>query len=321
MPMQTQSKEMLKGKVGIEQFYDAFSWNVEKDQLYLEDANASTGYKAFPERFATVRVDTDGKRTALGVARGRYEVIQNAQVLETVEKILGIGGGEPFDYGIKDNGARFNFRLLFPKYLYPNVNDKNDFIQLCLAIKGSHDCSSGLTAEVQPIRSYCTNGLVWFGKSYSVSSVRHTSSAGLKLNDLGRVLGFAVQEFEDSGEALRKLSQRKMKPVEISDYVANVLGVKDENDVSTRSKNIADEILSLAHRGKGNRGETLWDAYNGVSVVNDKGIGLDKIDASKKEYSLANCVPCCGRCNWVKSDHFTKDEMVELGKVIKTFVN
>lgn len=63
--------------------------------------------------------------------------------------------------------------------------------------------------------------------------------------------------------------------------------------------------------------------YCGESVVWNKhskdGISgpynLDRIDSSKG-YSTTNCVVCCGLCNYTKSDTFTYDEMLRLGRTI-----
>jgi hypothetical protein len=50
---------------------------------------------------------------------------------------------------------------------------------------------------------------------------------------------------------------------------ALVLKIKSEEDISTRSKNLVEEIVRLAEAGRGNDlpgvWGTLWTAYNGVS--------------------------------------------------------
>jgi hypothetical protein len=35
----------------------------------------------------------------------------------------------------------------------------------------------------------------------------------------------------------------------------------------------------------------------------DKGIGIDRIDSSKQEYSMETCKACCGSCNMMKADY------------------
>jgi len=53
--------------------------------------------------------------------------------------------------------------------------------------------------------------------------------------------------------------------------------------------------------------------------IEDKGVGLDKINPRLKKYSLNNVVPCCKRCNWIKMDWFSFQGMKKIGKLIKTF--
>lgn len=53
---------------------------------------------------------------------------------------------------------------------------------------------------------------------------------------------------------------------------------------------------------------------------NNKGCAyyLDRKD-SFEGYSVENCVVCCSRCNQAKSNFFTYEQWVEIGKVIKSF--
>lgn len=258
--------KLIESKVTLDQFHSAFKWKVEKENLYIQN-----GLIDVPGFFATVRVNEDGTKTPLGVVKGRYEVIENSQVLEAVEKILGVGAGVPYDYQVQNHGARFAFRLLFPKYLAPNVNDKSNFLQLCLSVKGSHDGSSGLVVELSPILRYCLNGLLNLGKAHAVSSVRHSSGASLKLDRIKTVFGLVEEEFDTFGLQLGRLSEVTLNRIQIRDYVKNVLGVTESDDqkISTRTRNVIADIESLAIQGRGNHGETLWDAYQGVTEYVD----------------------------------------------------
>lgn len=49
--------------------------------------------------------------------------------------------------------------------------------------------------------------------------------------------------------------------------------------------------------------------------LSPRGVGLDRKD-DDGGYTIENVVPCCGRCNRVKSSDFTYEEMVLLGQVI-----
>jgi len=45
--------------------------------------------------------------------------------------------------------------------------------------------------------------------------------------------------------------------------------------------------------------------------LNKTGSGLDRVNNSKG-YELNNVVPCCKRCNMIKSDYLTYNQMLEL---------
>lgn len=53
-------------------------------------------------------------------------------------------------------------------------------------------------------------------------------------------------------------------------------------------------------------------------VVETKGIGLDRLNNSVKCYETGNVVACCGRCNWIKCDWFTEEQMLKIGAVIRS---
>lgn len=50
--------------------------------------------------------------------------------------------------------------------------------------------------------------------------------------------------------------------------------------------------------------------YCNRSLLNETGLGLDRIDNNKKlGYTIDNVLPCCGDCNRTRGDRFTVDEM------------
>lgn len=57
--------------------------------------------------------------------------------------------------------------------------------------------------------------------------------------------------------------------------------------------------------------------YNNCTYcgTSDK-IGADRLDNSKG-HMKNNCVPCCYRCNAIRSNHFTYEQMLKIGKFIK----
>lgn len=48
-------------------------------------------------------------------------------------------------------------------------------------------------------------------------------------------------------------------------------------------------------------------------------LSIDRVD-NDKGYSLSNIVVCCNRCNTIKGNWFSYDEMIELGKTIARLI-
>lgn len=57
--------------------------------------------------------------------------------------------------------------------------------------------------------------------------------------------------------------------------------------------------------------QVVWAPRGGRGATN-----LDRKDGSKG-YARENCVVCCGECNRIKSDEYSYDEMILIGKFLK----
>lgn len=60
-----------------------------------------------------------------------------------------------------------------------------------------------------------------------------------------------------------------------------------------------------------------WQEYR-HQVHGGTGSNLDRMD-SAKPYDQDNVVVCCGRCNYAKNDHFTYEEWLQIGTVIRSW--
>lgn len=66
---------------------------------------------------------------------------------------------------------------------------------------------------------------------------------------------------------------------------------------------------------------TFWNTpceYCNKVILNEKGIGLDRLDNSLG-YVKTNVVPCCGDCNYIKGTRLTHDEMKVAMKAVLEF--
>lgn len=72
-------------------------------------------------------------------------------------------------------------------------------------------------------------------------------------------------------------------------------------------------LLSLEEYEKALNGEKCFYCGGGIGK---NGTGLDRLDCSKP-YEVGNVVACCKPCNLVKNDSISKDEMLEIVKLLK----
>jgi len=57
--------------------------------------------------------------------------------------------------------------------------------------------------------------------------------------------------------------------------------------------------------------ENYWNSgciYCSKILTNETGCGLDRLD-NNEGYIKTNVVPCCGKCNQIRNNHLTHDEM------------
>lgn len=54
---------------------------------------------------------------------------------------------------------------------------------------------------------------------------------------------------------------------------------------------------------------------NDKTKIRAKRLTIDRVD-NNKGYEINNIVLCCYRCNSIKGDYFTKEEMLKIGKII-----
>jgi DNA-binding transcriptional MerR regulator len=99
--------------------------------------------------------------------------------------------------------------------------------------------------------------------------VKHTKDVHQNLANIREIMDVANAEFEATAEQYRLLARKSINQADLRRYVRNVFKVEENEEGSTRLKNIMEEIVRLAEAGLGNelasvRG-TLWTAYNGVS--------------------------------------------------------
>lgn len=138
--------------------------------------------------------------------------------------------------------------------------------------------------------------------------------------------------FEESRKRhSKKNTQVKEKKEKIKEEVIKAKERKKQSAELRRAKNLVSDYKWHDVNTHGFNDEVDFDGQWIVDNIFDKGciycgetdwrkLGCDRID-NTKPHTKDNVVPCCTRCNKLRSNKFTVDEMKEIGAVIKRIEN
>jgi|TARA_B100001094_G_C18184520_1_gene802922 phage/plasmid-like protein (TIGR03299 family) len=254
------------------------NWNVSKVPTYYEitQNNLGGGTSCRDKEtghFVTIR---DDKQSVLGNVGTKYEVLQNQEAFEPFKVIL--------DYGFTletagsiDEGKKVWILAKTPeKYL---VGD--DAVDDYILMYTSHDGSSGSCFRDVYIRVVCNNTLqAGLGRGTSVEyKLRHTSSIHERVNELTTQLKERNGNVKLAMDEMNRMVDVDMTPEMLKLYIESVMPVLKNRHresvpelgiwVRNKTKPVYDKITDLFYNGKGNKGRTVWDAYNAITEYHD----------------------------------------------------
>jgi phage/plasmid-like protein (TIGR03299 family) len=235
-------------------------WEVELVSLVTADTQARVTHRA-------VRRTSDSR--VLGVVGPRYAPLQNKDAFSWFQPFLDAKEAALHTAGSLKSGSRI--WVLAKLNRDPLVIAEGDEVEKFLLLSHGHDGSLAVRCGFTPVRVVCQNTLALAHGSDASKLIRlkHTKDVLENLANVREVMNLANAEFEATAKQYRRLARKNVNQADLRKYVRRVLKIESEEDMSTRSKNIVEEIVRLAEAGRGNdlpsvRG-TLWTAYNGVS--------------------------------------------------------
>jgi phage/plasmid-like protein (TIGR03299 family) len=235
-------------------------WEVELVPLVTADTQARVTHRA-------VRRTSDAR--VLGVVGPRYAPLQNKDAFGWFQPFLDAKEAALHTAGSLKSGSRI--WVLAKLDRDPLVIAEGDTVEKFLLLSHGHDGSLAVRCGFTPVRVVCANTLALAHGSDASKLIRlkHTRDVLENLANVREIMDLANQQFEATAEQYRRLARKSVNQTDLRKYVKRVLKIESEEDISTRSKNIVEEIVRLAEAGRGNdlpavRG-TLWTAYNGVS--------------------------------------------------------
>lgn len=260
--------------------------HVTKSPIYLGNGTGVDGF------YALTATTKRGDSRCLNVVSDRYSVIQNEDVfrtmseafkgtgLEYVPSCIGtIGGLKKFFISVAVGDDNGGFVVNGDKF-YGNIN----FIT-------SHD-GGAFHAHDSLTRIVCSNTLraSMEGAKNMSFKIRHKGDIQAKCSELSSYLKDVFTAREQFIDQMGELAEQKVGGDDIRNVVAGYF-VKEstsklDKGFSTRTLNMIDGISTLAVKGRGNSGRTMYDVLNGATEYWSSGDGVGKNSSvGKRAYS------------------------------------
>jgi phage/plasmid-like protein (TIGR03299 family) len=209
---------------------------------------------------------TDGK--ILGVVGPKYTPLQNREAFDWFEPFLETG-----ECSLETAGSLYDGKKI---WALARINkDCSEIVpgdDVCkyLTLSNSHDGTTAIRPMLTPVRSVCQNTLALAHKHQASQfiRIRHTRSAKLNLEKVRELINLANNTFEATAEQYRFLASRSFNQKDVEKYVKECLEVDESKEISTRTKNIIQDVLERLENPRQNLPGvygTYWAAYNAFS--------------------------------------------------------
>jgi phage/plasmid-like protein (TIGR03299 family) len=219
----------------------------------------------------------------LGIMKGQYECIQNAEAFQFFDNLIGQGKAVYDTAGALRGGKQVWLLAKIDGTIKINGEDHRTY-GLMLT---SHDGSYSLQVQWVLERVVCANTLsVALKGASNVCKIRHTPNWKNMESEAARVLGLGEHYFKSIQECLNGLNEKLLTKEQMADFTALLLPVADETKDNTRIKNIRSEISDLFTKGEGNKGASRWDALQAVTDYADHSMTIRGKNSSRLESSL-----------------------------------
>ena len=250
-------------------------WQVLRETIYRQEED---GYQEVSSHKALIR---DKDRRLLGVVSNFYQPLQNIDAFKWFDILLHEGEVNLETAGSLKQGKRV--WILAKINMNPVEIQDGDAICPYLLLHNSHDGSTAIWIQFTPVRVVCWNTLSWAAasrfqdeKNQKALRIRHNSNIEEKLNIAHQSLDLAKQIFNQSIDEYSAMARKSITQELFELYLSNIFEIEDPTE--HRAFPLIQENFES---GKGNQGNSLWDAYNGFTEWLDHQRG--KSDISRLE--------------------------------------
>ncbi len=246
------------------------NWEVTKEKMEaVVPVNGTYRAVGVPDHYAVIRRKVENGITrldSLGVVGEQYKCQQNYSAFSFFDRLIQTGKVQYHTAGSLKGGriiwvlARVQGTLQIAK---------DDLVDKYLLITTSHDGSRPVTVAFSPIRVVCANTLSLALKGATGDkrlTVRHTASAGARIQDAGAFLAGVDDLFEQNATVFRYLARRSIRTIELDNYLRTLFPDPAETAKRNSARATREKILARFEAGIGTdtTSATWWRGYNAI---------------------------------------------------------
>lgn len=238
------------------------NWTVSKRPLFDANNNASGAYGIY----------RDDNNLCLGLAKDRYAIIQNSEVLDLLLEATSQVGIESQGGGIIDQG-----RKIYYQFPLSDVTIGASTTKRYITALSSHDGSSTIGFGATNVNVYCSN--TFFRAMQDLSKVKHTASYREKLEPIIRNLQTSLIGEQTVIDNLTVLSNTYITGNLDDDFLLSIIGGDAE---STRTKNRLELVRSAISIEENVHGHNYFSVFNGITRFTNHLSNYRDLDSKRK---------------------------------------
>lgn len=268
----------------IEDALDAANLNFITESSEL--LGATSGLVA-PDHKMLYRPDTN---QVLGIVGRNYQPIQNSLAMAFMDVIVQEHGFTYKKAISRNNGATSVIVAESERTTAIRVGDE---VSKEIKLVNGFDGKNGFSVEFSMMRLVCLNGMVKPEKESAIK-FKHTINVESRMETALKVFNKSINIHEQFIAQSKALAQKALDKAMVEEFLNNLW--PSESNKNDKKK---ERILEIAHTGKGNTGNTMWDLYNGVTEWVDHYASKDEnrtdyanfgsgVKLKEKAWNLAN---------------------------------
>ena len=255
----------------------SLDWEVMTEPVYWYNLKQwKSPFSEIEGKRAIIRKDTE---EVFAIMSDGYTPVQNRTCFEAMDAVVGSGDATYHTVGSLFGGRRV---WMLCKLLGDYKLDNGEKLESFILLDNSHDGSSSLRMRLTSVRVVCSNTLGSATSSRAGFAARHTSGIINRVNEARDLLGLSGVYMQRLIEDANRIAEQAWDHAQMKDMTYKLLDLDPEASIQNQrgiKAVAASKMVDLFYSGKGNNGETRWDALNAVTEYLDYSKGSRAINS------------------------------------------